>query len=92
MDYQCLKAWIKKNHFPMPFMDQMLDKLVGISWYYFLDRYLRYDQISIALKDDQENITFTCPCGTLTFKRMSFCLCNASATFKDVCSPFLLIY
>lgn len=29
MDYRKLNAWTKKDHFPMPFMDQMLDRLAG---------------------------------------------------------------
>ena len=37
MDYQKLNAWTETNHFPMPFMGQMLDILAGKGWYYFLD-------------------------------------------------------
>jgi hypothetical protein len=33
-------------------------------------------------KDDQENTTFTCPFGTFAYRRMSFGLCNALATFQ----------
>ena len=74
MDYQKLNAWIEKDHFPMPFMDQILDRLAGKGWYCFLDGYLRYNHISIA-PEDQEKTTFM-------FKRMSFGLCNAPATFQ----------
>ena len=48
MDYQKLNAWTEKDHFLMPFMDQMLDRLAGKGWYYFLDVYSSYNQISIA--------------------------------------------
>ena len=65
----------------MHFMDQMLDRLVGKRWYYFLDGYLGYNQISLA-SEDQEKATFTCPYGTFTLKRMPFGLCNAPATFQ----------
>ena len=81
MDYRKLNAWTEKDHFPMPFMDQMLDRLAGKGWYYFLDGYLGYIQISIA-PEDQEKTTFTCPYGTFAFKRMSFGLCNAPITFQ----------
>ncbi|CAN6554883.1 unnamed protein product [Malus baccata var. baccata] len=40
-----------------------------------------YNQIVIA-PDDQENTTFTCPFGTFAYRRMSFGLCNAPATFQ----------
>ena len=39
MDYQKLDAWTEKDNFPIPFMDQMLDRLAGKGWYYFLDGY-----------------------------------------------------
>ena len=35
MDYQKLNAWTEKDHFPMPFMDQMLDGLAGKGWCFF---------------------------------------------------------
>ena len=76
-----LNSWTEKGHFPMPFMDQMLDRLAGKRWYCFLDGYSGYNQISIA-PEDQEKTTFTYPYGTFAFKRMSFVLCNAPATFK----------
>ena len=81
MDYRKLNAWTKKDHFPMPFMDQMLDRLVGKGWYYFLDDYSGYNKIFIT-PEDQEKTTFTCPYGIFTFKRMPFGLCNAPATFQ----------
>ena len=65
----------------MPIMDQMLDRLAGKRWYYFLDGYSSYYQIFIA-PEDQEKTTFTCPYGTFTFKRMPFGLCHATATFQ----------
>ena len=81
MHYRKSNAWTIKDHFPMPFMDQMLDRLVGKTWYYFLDGYSGYNQISIA-PEDQEKTTFTCPYETFAFRRMPFGLCNAPATFQ----------
>ena len=80
MDYHKLNAWTEKDHFPMPFMDQMLDRLAEKGWYCFLDGYSGYNQVSFA-PEDQEKTTFTCPYGTFAFKRMLFGLCNAPATF-----------
>ncbi|XP_070022823.1 uncharacterized protein [Nicotiana sylvestris] len=60
---------------------EMLDRLAGRAFYYFLDGYSRYNQILIAL-EDQEKTTFTCPYSTFAFSRMTFGLCNAPATFQ----------
>ena len=81
MDYRKLNLWTEKDHFPMPFMDQMLDRLAEKGWYCFLDGYLGYNQISIA-PEDQDKTTFICPYGTFAFKRMFFELFNALATFQ----------
>ena len=70
-----------KDHYLLPFLDQMLDPLAGHYHYCFLDGYSGYNQIMVNPKD-QEKTTFTCPYGTLAFKRMSFGLCNALATFQ----------
>ncbi|XP_073307108.1 uncharacterized protein [Primulina huaijiensis] len=60
---------------------RMLDRLAGYCHYFFLDGYSGYNQISIAL-EDQEKTTFTCPYDTFAFRRMPFGLCNAPATFQ----------
>ena len=65
----------------MPFIDKMLDRLVGHPYLCFLDGYSGYNQISIAL-EDQERTAFTCPYDTFAFRRMSFRLCNAPTTFQ----------
>ena len=39
MDYRKLNSWTEKDHFPMPFMDQMLDRIAEKGWYYFLGGY-----------------------------------------------------
>ena len=59
----------------------MLDRLAGHPHFYFLDGYSGYNPISIVL-EDQNKTTFTCPYGTFSFRRMSFGLCNAPATFQ----------
>ena len=81
IDYQRLNKVTRKDHFPLPFIDQMLDKLAGNEYLCFLDGYSGYNQITIALKD-QDKTTFTCPYGTFSFRRMPFGLCNAPRTFQ----------
>ena len=76
IDYRKLNTTTRNDHFPLPFIDQMLDRLAGHPHFYFLDGYFGYNQIAIA-HEDQEKTTFTCPFGTFAFRRMPFGLCNA---------------
>ena len=81
IDYRKLNTATKKDHSPLPFIDQILGKLSGQGFYCFLDGYFVYNQLAIH-PDDQEKTTFTCPFGTYAFQRMPFGLCNAPATFQ----------
>ena len=81
MDYRKLNAATRKDHFPLPFIDPMLDRFIGTGNYCFLDGYFGYNQIAIA-PEDHEKMTFTCPYDTFAFRRMPFGLCNALATFQ----------
>ena len=51
IDYKKLNTATRKDHFPLPFIEQMLDRLAGHPHFYFLDGYSGYNQISIAPKD-----------------------------------------
>jgi len=82
IDYRKLNAATRKDHFPLPFINQMLEQLAGHEYYCFLDGYSGYNQIPIAI-EDQEKITFTCPFETVAYQRMPFGLCNAPATFQQ---------
>ncbi|GJV85361.1 reverse transcriptase domain-containing protein [Tanacetum coccineum] len=81
IDYRKLNEATRKDHFPLPFMDQMLERLAGNDYYCFLDGFSGYFQIPIDPKD-QEKTTFTCPYGTFAYRRMPFGLCNAPGTFQ----------
>ncbi|GJR01952.1 reverse transcriptase domain-containing protein [Tanacetum coccineum] len=90
---------IRKDHFPLLFIDQMLERLSGNEYYCFLDRFLRYFQIPLA-PEDQEKTTFTCPYKTFAYRRMPFGLCNAPTTFQrcmtaifhDMCKDFMEVF
>ncbi|GJS48345.1 reverse transcriptase domain-containing protein, partial [Tanacetum coccineum] len=71
IDYRKLNEATRKDHFPLPFMDQMLERLAGNEYYCFLDGFSGYFQIPIDPKD-QEKTTFTCPYGTFAYRRMPF--------------------
>ncbi|GJR66728.1 reverse transcriptase domain-containing protein [Tanacetum coccineum] len=80
IDYQKLNDATRKDHFPLPFMDQMLERLAGNEYYCFLDGFSGYFQIPID-PQDQEKTTFTCPYGTSLCRCLSG-LCNAPGTFQ----------
>ncbi|GJX33938.1 reverse transcriptase domain-containing protein [Tanacetum coccineum] len=81
IDYRKLNDATRKDHFPLPFMDQMLERLAGNEYYCFLDGFSGYFQIPIDPLD-QEKTTFTCPYETFAYRRMPFGLCNAPGTFQ----------
>ncbi|WJX51835.1 hypothetical protein P8452_37999 [Trifolium repens] len=81
IDYRRLNQATRKDHFPLPFMDQMLERLAGQAYYCFLDGYSGYNQIAVD-PADQEKTAFTCPYRVYACRRMPFDLCNAPATFQ----------
>ena len=81
MYYRKLNKATRKDHFPLSFIDQMLERLSDHAYYCFLDGYSEYNQIVVAL-EDQEKTTFTCLYDTFAYKGMPFGLCNAPATFQ----------
>jgi hypothetical protein len=80
-DYRKLKKAMKKDHFPLPFIDEMLERLANHAYFCFLDGYSRFMQIPFH-PDDQHKTMFTCPYGTFAYRRMPFGLCNTPASFQ----------
>jgi hypothetical protein len=81
IDYRKLNKATRKDHFPLPFIDEMLERLGKHSYFCFLDGYSGFMQVPIHL-DYQRKTSFTCPYGTFAYRRMPFGLCNAPATFQ----------
>jgi len=71
IDYGKLNSMTRKDHFPLSFIDQILERVAGHEFYCFLDGYSGYNQIEIAF-EDHEKTTFTCPFGTFAYHRMPF--------------------
>jgi hypothetical protein len=81
IDYRNVNKVTKKDHYPLQFIDQMLERLSKKTHFCFLDGYSGFSQITVK-KEDQEKTTFTCPYGTYAYRRTPFGLCNAPATFQ----------
>ena len=80
IDYRKLNDATRKDHYPLPFMDQMLERLVGQSFYCFLYGYFSYNQIVVD-RNDKKKTAFSCHFGVFSYRRMPFGLDNAPATF-----------
>jgi hypothetical protein len=71
IDFRKVNKVTKKDHYPLPFIDQMLERLSKKTHFCFLDGYSGFSQIAVK-PQDQEKTTFTCPYGTYAYIRMSF--------------------
>ena len=81
IDFGKLNKATRKDHYPLPFIDQMLERLSKHTHFCFPDDYSGFSQILVS-KEDQDKTTFTCPFGSFAYRRMPFGLCNAAATFQ----------
>nr|GEX68363.1 reverse transcriptase domain-containing protein [Tanacetum cinerariifolium] len=81
IDYRKLKETTRKDHFPLPLINLMLERLAGNEFYCFLDGFSKYFKIAIDPRD-QEKTTFTCPYGTFAYRGMPFGSCNAPGTLQ----------
>jgi len=81
IDYRKLNSATRKDHFQLPFMDQMIERLADQAFYYFLDGYSGYNHIAVA-PEDQEKTAFTCPFGVFAYRRKPFGLCEGEKKHK----------
>ncbi|XP_070041090.1 uncharacterized protein [Nicotiana tomentosiformis] len=72
------------------FQSLIANGLASQEYYYFLDGYSGYNQIAIAL-EEQERTTFTCPYGTYAFKRMPFGLSFEDQKGRLVTAPIIIV-
>ena len=80
IDYRALNKQTHMDHFPLPFINIILGKVVGYEVYTFMDGYFGYNQILIAL-EDYHKTTFITLWGRFIYIIMSFGPCNVPFTF-----------
>ena len=91
IDYRRLNEVTRKDHFPLPFIDQLLERIFRHFFYCFLDGYSTYFQIEIV-SEDQEKITFTCPFRTYAYRGCLLAFSMHLPLSKGVCSAFSAIW
>ena len=80
-DYRKLNSITKKDVYPIPRLDDALDRLGGCKYFTSLDMASGYWQIPVAEKD-RAKTAFITPDGLYEYNVMPFGLCNAGATFQ----------
>ncbi|CAB4494324.1 unnamed protein product [Rhizophagus irregularis] len=81
VNYKPLNNITKKDNYPLPRIDELLDSLQDAQWFTTLDLASEYWQIKVRA-EDQEKTAFITKFGTYEFKVMPFGLCNAPVTFQ----------
>jgi len=90
-DYRKLNSMTKKDHFPLPFTDTLLNGVAGHECYSFMDGFSGYNQIQIA-QIYRLLTAFTTDWGIYAYTKMPFGLCNAPATFQRLMTIAFQMY
>ena len=80
VNFRKLNNITKKNTYPLPRIDEMLDNLGNAKWFTSLDLIFGYWQVEVK-EEDKEKTAFITKFGLYEFNVMPFGLCNASSTF-----------
>jgi hypothetical protein len=81
VDFRNINKFSKKDNYPLPEMEHLLQRISRAIVMSFLDGFSGYNHISIH-PDDQEKNSFTTPWGTFMYAKMPFGLMNSRATFQ----------
>ena len=81
-DYCKLNKVTKKDSYPLPRVDDLLDSLADAQWFSTLDLRNGYWQVEVN-PADREKTAFSTPYGLFQFRVMPFGLCNAPSKFQQ---------
>ena len=81
VDFRNLNIVCKKDNYPLPKMETLLQRVTGSGMISMLDGFSGYNQVRVK-EEDRHKTTFTTPWGTFEYLRMPFGLSNAEATFQ----------
>jgi hypothetical protein len=80
IDYRALNKVTMKNQYPLPWIDDLFDQLLGVKMFNRIDLHFEYYQIQITERDE-ENTAYCTRYGSYKFLVMPFGLTNAPTTF-----------
>lgn len=81
IDYRNLNKATRKDHFPLPFVNHMLERLAKHLHFCYLNSYSGSFQIPIH-SSDQEKTTFMCPYVKFSYQQIPFGMSNTPAMFQ----------
>jgi hypothetical protein len=81
VDFRNLNRSSRKDNYPLPNMEHILQRVTGASRISMIDGFFSYNHISV-MPEDREKTTFTTPWGTFMYAKMPFGLMNAGARFQ----------
>jgi hypothetical protein len=81
VDFRNLNRSSKKDNYPFPNMEHILQRVTGASRISIVDGFSGSNQISF-MPEDREKTTFTTPWGKFMYAKMSFGLMNTGSTFQ----------
>eukprot|EP00798_Chlamydomonas_sp_ICE-L_P011161 gene11161-biopygen12616 len=90
-DWRALNNITIKNRYPLPRIDETIDRLSGATIFSSLDLTSGYCQIRIS-DEDAPKAAFTTPMGQYEFKVLGMGLANAPATFQAVMNKIFAPY
>ncbi|GET58727.1 enzymatic polyprotein, putative [Rhizophagus irregularis DAOM 181602=DAOM 197198] len=91
IDYRKLNKITIMDSFPLPRMDELLDKYRKAKWFSSIDLAAGFNQVEMR-EEDKEKTAFVCSKGLFEYNVMPFGLTNAPATFQRLMDEILEEY
>ena len=82
IDFRCLNAKTKKDSYPLPWMQETMESMVGTWYFSCMDLKSSFWQVKISEKARQYTAFTVGSMGVYEFLRMPYGLCNTPATFQ----------